>query len=233
MKMKQPELGKKIADLRKAQGLTQEELVERCNLSVRTLQRIESGEVEPRSHTIRVIFAALDYKVYDSSNIRLRLFFKQVGDLFNLKTNTMRKLSILTLAFAATVFVLLTVCIDGNAQSEKKVKQTIADSNKNFVRWFNSGHVDSLMTIYRDDACIMGVGCGKIIVRDFYESQMHVYKFEEMNVISISVAGSIAVEKGRWVISLYSGGTLRGEYLTEWRRTDKKWQIVNDISTSD
>ena len=83
--MKQPELGKKIAELRKAKGLTQEELVERCNLSVRTLQRIEAGEVVPRSHTIRVIFAALDYKVYDSSNIRLRLFFKQVKELFNLK----------------------------------------------------------------------------------------------------------------------------------------------------
>ena len=89
------------------------------------------------------------------------------------------------------------------------------------------------MTIYRDDACILGVGCGKTIVRDFYESQMHVYKFEEMNEISISIADSIAVEKGRWVVSLYSGGTLRGEYLTEWRRRDKKWQIVNDISTQD
>ena len=39
MKMKQPELGRKIADLRKAKGYTQEELVDKCNLSVRTLQR--------------------------------------------------------------------------------------------------------------------------------------------------------------------------------------------------
>ena len=233
MKMKQPELGKKIADLRKALGLTQEELVERCNLSVRTLQRIESGEVEPRSHTLRVIFAALDYKVYDSSNIRFRLFFKQVGDLFNLRTSTMKKLSILTLAFAATIFVLLSVCIDGNAQSEKKVTRLITDSNKNFIRWFNSGQVDSLMTIYRDDACLVGDGCGKAYIRDFYKSQMHLSKFEEMDVISISVGDSIAVEKGRWAVRPYSGGMLHGEYLTEWRRRDKKWQIVNDISVAD
>ena len=58
-------------------------------------------------------------------------------------------------------------------------------------------------------------------------------KFEEMNVLSISVGDSIAVEKGRWSVSLYSGGILHGEYLTEWRRTDKKWQIVNDISVAD
>jgi transcriptional regulator with XRE-family HTH domain len=58
--MKQPELGKAILEMRKAKGLTQEELVERCNISVRTLQRIEAGEVTPRTFTVRTIFAALD-----------------------------------------------------------------------------------------------------------------------------------------------------------------------------
>jgi transcriptional regulator with XRE-family HTH domain len=47
MEIQQPNLGKKIAKLRKAKGLTQEELVEKCNISVRTLQRIEAGEVAP------------------------------------------------------------------------------------------------------------------------------------------------------------------------------------------
>ena len=59
--MKQPELGKKISELRKAKGFTQEELVEKCNISVRTIQRIENGEVTPRSYTIKTILAALDY----------------------------------------------------------------------------------------------------------------------------------------------------------------------------
>jgi transcriptional regulator with XRE-family HTH domain len=58
-KMKQPELGKRIAELRQSQGLTQEELVEKCNLNVRTIQRIESGEVTPRNYTIKAIFDAL------------------------------------------------------------------------------------------------------------------------------------------------------------------------------
>lgn len=61
-KMKQPELGKKISELRKAKGLTQEELVEKCNLNVRTIQRIEAGEVTPRSYTVKALFDALDYK---------------------------------------------------------------------------------------------------------------------------------------------------------------------------
>lgn len=72
--MKQPELGKKITELRKGKGLTQEELVDRCNISVRTLQRIEAGEVTPRSYTVRTILAALDYdlsKISDNDADRM------------------------------------------------------------------------------------------------------------------------------------------------------------------
>ncbi len=58
--MRQPELGKIITNLRNEKGLTQEELVEKCNISVRTIQRIEAGEVTPRSYTIKTILAALD-----------------------------------------------------------------------------------------------------------------------------------------------------------------------------
>jgi transcriptional regulator with XRE-family HTH domain len=43
--MQQPELGKRLTALRKKRNLTQEELVEKSHVSVRTIQRIESGEV--------------------------------------------------------------------------------------------------------------------------------------------------------------------------------------------
>ena len=49
--MNQPDLGLKIAELRQQNGLTQEKLAEYCEVSTRTIQRIESGEVEPRSFT--------------------------------------------------------------------------------------------------------------------------------------------------------------------------------------
>ncbi|MDN3723155.1 helix-turn-helix transcriptional regulator [Aequorivita sp. SDUM287046] len=57
--MKQPELGRKILELRKQKGFTQEELVEQCNINVRTIQRIEAGEVTPRSFTLKTILDAL------------------------------------------------------------------------------------------------------------------------------------------------------------------------------
>ena len=57
--MKQPELGRKILELRKQKGLTQEELVEQCNINVRTIQHIEAGEVTPRSFTLKTILNVL------------------------------------------------------------------------------------------------------------------------------------------------------------------------------
>jgi len=59
--LKQPELGQSILGLRQKKKITQEELVEICNINVRTLQRIEAGEVTPRDYTIRIILDALDY----------------------------------------------------------------------------------------------------------------------------------------------------------------------------
>jgi len=61
--MRQPDLGLKIAELRKAKGITQEELSLKCNINVRTIQRIESGSVSPRSFTLNLIFLSLDYKI--------------------------------------------------------------------------------------------------------------------------------------------------------------------------
>lgn len=57
--MKQPQLGQKIQEWRKAKGMTQEELVELCNINVRTIQRIEAGEVTPRPYTVKAILEVL------------------------------------------------------------------------------------------------------------------------------------------------------------------------------
>jgi transcriptional regulator with XRE-family HTH domain len=59
MVMQQPELGRRLTALRKERNLTQEELVEKSHVSVRTIQRIEAGEVMPRMITVRILLEAL------------------------------------------------------------------------------------------------------------------------------------------------------------------------------
>lgn len=54
------ETGKLIKELRTKKGMTQEELAEKTEVSARTIQRIENGEVDPRAYTLQMIAKALD-----------------------------------------------------------------------------------------------------------------------------------------------------------------------------
>jgi transcriptional regulator with XRE-family HTH domain len=59
--MEQPALGQKITELRNSRRITQKELAELCKVDIRTIQRIESGEVDPRTYTINLLSEALGY----------------------------------------------------------------------------------------------------------------------------------------------------------------------------
>jgi uncharacterized Tic20 family protein len=59
--MNQPDLGLKVSELRKEKGFTQEQLAEFCEVTPRTIQRIESGEVEPRAFTRNSLSNVLEF----------------------------------------------------------------------------------------------------------------------------------------------------------------------------
>ena len=53
-------LAEKIESLRKSKGITQESLADQSSINLRTLQRIEAGQTEPRGNTLRLIAQALE-----------------------------------------------------------------------------------------------------------------------------------------------------------------------------
>lgn len=53
--MKQPALGKLIAQKRALRGLTQQQLADLCTINIRSIQRIEAGEVSPRAYTYKFL----------------------------------------------------------------------------------------------------------------------------------------------------------------------------------
>jgi uncharacterized Tic20 family protein/DNA-binding Xre family transcriptional regulator len=75
--MKSSLLGTEIQKLRKEKGLTQEELAHKTGLSTRTIQRIESGEVDARTYTLGLIADALD--------VPLMHFTKETPDIETLE----------------------------------------------------------------------------------------------------------------------------------------------------
>lgn len=119
--MKQPELGKIITNLRNEKGLTQEELVEKCNISVRTIQRIEAGEVTPRNYTIKTILAALDYNL---ENIK-SLFPNEEKSNWSLSKNQLLKLNLAIIAGIIYFFIgFIEVYFDLNVEDFKTVQSS-------------------------------------------------------------------------------------------------------------
>lgn len=70
--MKQSALGKKIFEIRNQKGITQKELADSCNVDIRTIQRIEAGEVVPRMSTLKLISDILDIELYSCNEIELK-----------------------------------------------------------------------------------------------------------------------------------------------------------------
>ncbi|MDP3311790.1 helix-turn-helix domain-containing protein [Lutibacter sp.] len=253
--MKQPDLGKKISELRLSKGLTQIELAEKCNLSLRTIQRIESAEVTPRSYTIKLIFENLDYEIYNSFGkfsykldriayrfkIRLEQFYKYIIDLFNLKTNTMKKLTILSIPFFALItFLLFSYNSNVNAQNRQTIMNKFEDasSNSKFMQLFNSGEIDSLGMLYLNDASLIPDFPSSIVGRENiigYYRQLFNQGFHFTNIKTTFkvVNDSIAVERELWAIKTNSIPIITGASLIQWHYLNGQWQIENLMSKTD
>lgn len=152
--MEQTEFGKKLTEIRNAKGLTQGELAKECKISMRTIQRIESGEVKPRAFTVRAISEILEIDFLDASNYtredakkNLHLNTKwyssllwHLKDFFDLKTNIMKKLSILSAI--ACVIILGFLSITNNLHAQKTETQKVkASENPKFLK-FNGGGIN-------------------------------------------------------------------------------------------
>jgi len=209
--MNQPELGKKIAELRKAKGLTQEELVGKCKLTVRTLQRIESGVVTPRSYTIKMLFAALDYHVYNFSENdskkslstffqhKTEQFYKCVIDLFNLKTNTVKKVTILSIVCIAIGFCLFTSIPNSNAQGVKKddFSKFLESDGRGIIYMFPKGGKMFISNV-KDTA---DYRVGKYLIQEFknkiFLNNKYVGKVLEGDTVVLK-KGKITIRKSYW-----------------------------------
>jgi transcriptional regulator with XRE-family HTH domain len=129
--MKNLSFGEKLIDTRRVKGLTQEEVAEKCNIAVRTIQRIESGVVKPRASTIKIISEQLGFiffessktntdprKQGDSSKLKVHTPLWYIKDLFNLKTKAMKKLTILSTSISLILFLISSV-VQGQEQTTK------------------------------------------------------------------------------------------------------------------
>ena len=223
--MKQPQLGKKIIELRLTKGLTQTELAEKCNLSLRTIQRIESTEVTPRSYTLKLIFKTLDFDGFNLANNNSSLNSK---GSFNLKKNVVRNILLLLITSLVSIAIFKLIS-DYKMQSNTEVKEIIQKNQTNIKEWMNNKQVDSVLTQFSDNACVLNSICGKIQIRQtLYDNIDKGYKIINYKIIAISVSDTIAVEKYECIYT-YKGENRKQIGIMEWHFIDEKWLIVNDM----
>ena len=124
--MQQPALGQRILALRQEKGLTQEELVAQCNISVRTIQRIEAGEVTPRTYTVKTILSALGEDFEDFTETQMESGLKKA---FFLKIDDTKQASYLqkqlNIAFIAGIIYFILGFAEGPADGYRMFEDTI------------------------------------------------------------------------------------------------------------
>ena len=85
--MKNKDLAKRVKELRKRNGMSQEFLAENSGLSIRTVQRIENGETQPTGDSIKRLSGALnvtpneliDWQIIEDDKALLLLNLSQLG----------------------------------------------------------------------------------------------------------------------------------------------------------
>lgn len=65
LKMKSQSISENLFYQRKLKGYTQEDLSEKTTVGVRTIQRIEKGEVQPHLQTVKLLAVGLNVNVED------------------------------------------------------------------------------------------------------------------------------------------------------------------------
>lgn len=102
--MQQPALGKRLTALRKEKNLTQEELVEISHVSVRTIQRIEAGEVLPRTSTVKILLAAMGQSPEQFFNPKEDVMQKEHTPQLNRNT-------LMTSVFAGAIYLTVEIIL--------------------------------------------------------------------------------------------------------------------------
>ena len=128
------------------------------------------------------------------------------------------------------------------------VRQAIHRQNATAIRSYISGDVESLVSIFAEDAWQMppnrpALG-GRAAIRDFWAAAFSWGKWDfKLDTEAVAVSGPLAVERGKYVLRFTAGADAplgmtsfedQGNYLVHWRREgDERWLIVADAPVSE
>jgi uncharacterized protein (TIGR02246 family) len=132
------------------------------------------------------------------------------------------------------------VSFDGSGSSPSQDSEsTIRGLTQDFCTAFNTGNYDHASALFRHDAQFMpppresfeGPKAIERILREFADNGYEDLRFE---TISVDRSNDLAVETGRYSVTIRRGATIiadHGKYLRTWRRLGA-WLITADCWSS-
>jgi ketosteroid isomerase-like protein len=133
-------------------------------------------------------------------------------------------------------------------QESAEVRKVIEANNADLSRWYAIGDIDSVVTVFAEDARQMppnGAALeGQEAIREFWKQAVTWGQWNfDLNTVSVIANGPIAVELGRYLIKFTPGPEAlsgmtsyqdTGNYVCYWRLEEfGKWRIVYDIANRD
>ena len=133
-------------------------------------------------------------------------------------------------------------------QESADVRKVIEAINADLGRWYATGDIDSVATVFAEDARQMppnGAAIeGREAMRAFWKQAVSwgIWNFN-LKTVSVIANGPIAVELGRYSLKFTPGPDVpsgmtgyedTGNYVCYWRLSDDgKWRVVYDIANRD
>lgn len=197
MMLTQPELGRRLTVLRKEKNMTQEDLAGQSHVSVRTIQRIEAGEVLPRASTVKILLGTLGqtYESFKSNEP------STMNTSLSSPTNKSRN-TLLIAVFAGAIYLVVEIILS--------VMDVIwlTDENK-WPHWLDLVYIS--LTIVMMISYILFAG-GFIVLSNIFENKLLKAASLMMILVVISVGAldiiTLSMKDNEFILIPYIGAAV-------------------------